>query len=174
MYMYVGTYIGIRRYEYIHRNVYIYVGTYINGVYYSALMKLIICHFGHGAGITNEHMTLDPKMTRLETICKEPERKDRHKNTREVISEKVSALCLFTYMTVRPGARARQRYLPLVHNWVAEDNAHHYNCWKVDMPILTKTPLNSMMRSQLTQFSLSLHPFQILSSHLKKTIGLDS
>lgn len=25
---------------------------------YSALMKLIICHVGHGAGITNEHMTL--------------------------------------------------------------------------------------------------------------------
>ena len=41
-------------------------------------MKLIICHVGHGAGITNEHMTLlDLKMTRLETICKEPERKDR-------------------------------------------------------------------------------------------------
>lgn len=43
-------------------------------------MKLIICHVGHGAGITNEHMTLDfeslTKMTRLETICKEPERKD--------------------------------------------------------------------------------------------------
>ena len=98
---------------------------YIYGVHYSALMKLIICHFGHGAGITNEHMTLDPKMTRLKTmIYKEPERKDRHKNTREVISEKVSALCLFTYMTVRPGARARQRYLPLVHNWVAEDSAH--------------------------------------------------
>ena len=40
-------------------------------------MKLIICHVGHGAGITNERMTLDLKMTRLETICKEPERKDR-------------------------------------------------------------------------------------------------
>ena len=24
-------------------------------------MKLIICHVGHGAGITNEHMTLDLK-----------------------------------------------------------------------------------------------------------------
>ena len=48
-----------------------------------ALMKLIICHVGHGAGITNEHMTLDLKMTRLETICKEPERKDREtKNPR--------------------------------------------------------------------------------------------
>ena len=71
-------------------------------------MKLIICHFGHGAGITNEHMTPDPKMTRLlETICKEPEQKDRHKNTREVISEKVSALCLLTYMTVRPTIRTR-------------------------------------------------------------------
>ena len=46
-------------------------------------MKLIICHVGHGAGITNEHMTLDLKMTRLETICKEPERKDREtKNPR--------------------------------------------------------------------------------------------
>ena len=31
------------------------------GYNYSALMKLIICHVGHGAGITNEHMTLDLK-----------------------------------------------------------------------------------------------------------------
>ena len=64
-------------------------------------MKLIICHVGHGAGITNEHMTLDLKMTRLETICKEPERKDREtKNPRttqqdlKVQSLKIIPKCL--------------------------------------------------------------------------------
>ena len=59
-----------------------------------ALMKLIICHVGHGAGITNEHMTLDLKMTRLETICKEPERKDRETKNPRTTQQDLKVHCL--------------------------------------------------------------------------------
>ena len=39
---------------------------------------------------------------------------------------------------------------------------HYYNCWKLEKPILTKTPWNS----------ISYQPFQMLSAHLKRQLAL--
>ena len=39
---------------------------------------------------------------------------------------------------------------------------HYHNCWKLEKPILTKTPWNS----------ISYQPFQMLSAHLKRQLAL--